>query len=93
MAHGIALASIVAPSTKTEPWIIDFGASDHITGTCSFFFDYSLYLGDRLVKIADDSFTHVAGVGTFWLDDTFWFERNSLTIGAIPSGGCSYNLV
>ena len=37
MAHGTALASIAAPSTKMEPWIIDFGASDHMTGTHSIF--------------------------------------------------------
>ena len=76
MAYGTTLTSIAAPSTKTEPWIIDSGVSDHMTGTRSFFFsDYSLYLGDRLVKIADGSFTHVVGVGTFWLNDTFFFSN------------------
>ena len=62
MAHGTALASIAAPSTKTKP---------HMMGTRSFFSDYSLYLGDWLVKIVDGSFTHVAGVGTVRLNDTF----------------------
>ena len=38
IAHGTALASIAAPSTKTKPWIIDSDASDYMTGTCSFVF-------------------------------------------------------
>ena len=42
-----------------------------MTGTCSFFSHYSSYLGDRLVKIVDGSFTYVASVGTIWLNDTF----------------------
>ena len=75
MAHGTAIASIVAPSTKTEPWIIDSGASDHMTGTRSFVYDYSPYLGGQLVKIVDGSFTHVAGVGTVWLNDTFFLSN------------------
>ena len=71
MAHGTALDSITTTSTKTEPWIIDSNASNHMTGTRSFFSDFSSYRGDLLVKIADGSFTHVSSVGTVCLSDTF----------------------
>lgn len=50
-----------------EPWIIDSGALDHMTGCEKFFSSYVLSPDNHKVKIADGSFTVVAGVGTIEL--------------------------
>ena len=71
MAHGIAISSLTSQPPKGDPWIIDSGAPDRMTGTLSLFRDYFPYHGDRRVKLADDSFTCVAGDGTIWLNDFF----------------------
>lgn len=46
-----------------ELWIIDSGASDHMTGCEKLFSSYVLNPSNHKVKIADGSFTVVAGVG------------------------------
>ncbi|XP_073041739.1 uncharacterized protein [Primulina eburnea] len=58
---GNPLNSTSAPSKA--PWIIDSGASDHMTGSKMFFTTYSPSIFPRTVKIADGSFLLIHGTG------------------------------
>jgi hypothetical protein len=49
------------------PWIIDSGASDHMTGFSSLFKTYSPCPGNQKVRIADGSFSSIAGEGKITL--------------------------
>ena len=45
-------------------WIVDSGATSHVTGIASIFVNYrQLRRGERMIKVADDRFIHVAGIG------------------------------
>ena len=92
MTHGIALSSLTNSAIPGEPWIIDFGASDHMTGICSFFYDYSSYNGDQMVKLADGSFTPIAGFGTVWLTAAFYLS-NVLHVPKLSCNMLSINKV
>ncbi|XP_024030846.1 uncharacterized protein LOC112094389 [Morus notabilis] len=48
-------------------WIIDSGASDHMTGDGSLFHEYQLSHTNLTVRIADGSLSKVAGIGSIWL--------------------------
>lgn len=50
--------------SKLNPWIIDSGATDHMTGSSSIFSSYSPLSGNLKVKIADGSLTSIAGKGS-----------------------------
>ena len=43
------------------PWIIDSGASDHMTVQSNLFSSYTPYTGPDKVKIADDIFSSISG--------------------------------
>ena len=45
-------------------WIVDSGASDHMTGDITVFNDYKSCYGDTTVRIVDGSFSKVEGVGS-----------------------------
>ncbi|KAK3008643.1 hypothetical protein RJ639_013452 [Escallonia herrerae] len=49
------------------PWILDSGASDHMTGNSSLFYSYTPCRGNSRVKLADGTFSNVAGKGSVWL--------------------------
>ena len=51
----------VSPS---HTWIVDSGASDHMTGESTLFSSYSPCAGNQKIKIADGSFSTVAGIGS-----------------------------
>ena len=87
MTHGTALSPLTNSAILGEPWIIDSGASDHMTGIRSFFCDYSPYNGDRMVKLADGSFTPITGFGIVWLITAFYLS-NVLHVPKL-----SYNLL
>lgn len=50
--------------TFSHPWIIDSGASDHMTGLSNLFSSYITCSGRQQVKIADGSLTSVSGKGS-----------------------------
>ena len=47
----------------SSPWIIDSGASDHMTGDASIFHEYNLCNENYTIKIADGSLSKVEGIG------------------------------
>ena len=49
-------------SHSVLPWIINFGASDHITGQSNLFSSYTPYIVPEKVKIAYGAFSSVSGV-------------------------------
>lgn len=51
----------VSPS---HTWILDSGASDHMTGESTLFSSYSPCAGNQKIKIADGSFSAIAGKGS-----------------------------
>ncbi|XP_073132836.1 uncharacterized protein [Henckelia pumila] len=57
-------------TTKGTPWIIDSGASDHMSSSKKFFSSYTHCKIHQKVKIADGSYTHVQGVGTLSLSNS-----------------------
>lgn len=76
---GIASSYHADLPNQGEPWIIDSDASDHMTGNRNFFSSYTPCLRDRFVKIADDSFTRVMGIGSVSLSSTLHL-RNVLYV-------------
>lgn len=57
-------------SQTKNPWIVDSGASDHMTGNSHIFSTYSPSAGNLKVQIADGSLSSVAGKGTIQLSDS-----------------------
>ena len=53
-------------SVSQEPWIIDSGASDHMTGRHNLFYSYTP-CNNKVIKIADGSLSSVAGIGNIRL--------------------------
>ena len=49
---------------RHSPWIVDSGASDHMTGNATLFNTYSPNSGNLMVRIADGSLSKVAGIGS-----------------------------
>jgi hypothetical protein len=62
-AHsGIQAGAFTASSSL--PWIIDSGATDHMTGCSSFFDSYSPCSGKDKVRVADGSLSSISGKGS-----------------------------
>ena len=62
-AHSGIPSSAFTASSST-PWIIDSGASDHMTGCSSVFDSYFTCSGKDKVRIADGSFSAISGKGS-----------------------------
>jgi hypothetical protein len=62
----------VSPSNA---WIVDSGASDHMTGESTLFSSYSPCAGNQKIKIADGSFSAVAGKGSVVLSPELSLEN------------------
>lgn len=61
---GTFLTALNGKSETIEPWVIDSGATDHITGCANFFCSYKPSPRNLKIKIADGSFATIAGIGT-----------------------------
>ncbi|KAL6333877.1 hypothetical protein AAG906_039287 [Vitis piasezkii] len=57
--------------SKSNPWIIDFGASDHMTDDITLFHSYQPCSESYKIKIVDGSFSLVAGQGSVILPNSF----------------------
>lgn len=55
---------------KLRSWIIDSGASDHMTGCAQLFSSYIPNNGNTKVRIADGSLSPIAGIGTVKINST-----------------------
>ena len=62
-------------ANDTSEWIFDSGASDHMTGNSSLFHTYMVCHNQSRVKIADGSFSPVAGMGSVRLTDHLTLTR------------------
>ena len=62
--------SILSANTKIkEPWIINFGVSDHMTSNHTLFSTYALCHGTLKIKIVDGSPSSVVGKGTIKISE------------------------
>ena len=52
------------------PWIIDSGATDHMTGCSKLFSFYSPCAGNQKIKIADGNLSVIAGKGSIVISHT-----------------------
>ena len=64
------LTTLNAAKQKGIVWIVDSGASDHMTGTANAFSSYTPYNSGQKIKIADGSLSPVAGTRTVFLSNT-----------------------
>ena len=58
-SQSLSLLSI----TSKKPWILDSGATDHLSGTSENFISYHLCAGNEKIRIADRTLALVAGKG------------------------------
>ncbi|KAG6500538.1 hypothetical protein ZIOFF_040386 [Zingiber officinale] len=65
--------SVTGPSSY-NPWVIDSGASDHMTNAANSFISYSLSSAQEKVIIADGTKATVAGKGSIKLTDHFFLS-------------------
>lgn len=69
----------LAPSVETmlnpgEQWIVDSGATDHMTGNSKFFLSYTPSSGQQKVQLADGTFSTVAGKGKIRLSQSIFLQ-------------------
>lgn len=68
MANGTSSSLFLADTIPhNEPWIIDSGASEHMTGTQSVFRSFQPLSGSCTITLADGSVAMVSGLGSVWL--------------------------
>ena len=60
---GMVFVGTIACTKSSGFWILDSGATDHMTGTSQLFSSYKPVAGNFKVKIADGSYANVAGKG------------------------------
>ncbi|RVX23033.1 Retrovirus-related Pol polyprotein from transposon TNT 1-94 [Vitis vinifera] len=65
LAHkGNFLSAFTAGKKRKKPWIVDLGASDHMTGDATIFDTYSSCPNNLTVRIADGSLSKVSRTGS-----------------------------
>jgi len=86
LAHkGNFLRALNSTTQSQTPWIIDSGASDHMTDSYHLFSSYSTCAGNLKVKIADGSLSTVVGNGSIQLSDTITLE----SVLHVPNLACN----
>ncbi|CAJ2655096.1 unnamed protein product [Trifolium pratense] len=69
----------------SRAWIVDSGASDHMTGDSTLFSSYSPCAGNHKIKIADGSFSAIAGKGSVVLSPSLTLKD----VLHVPNLSCS----
>jgi hypothetical protein len=72
--RGNFLHALNTSKEKTKSWIVDSGASDHMTGDFNLFNDYSPCPFNFTVRIADDTHSKVMGTGSIILSPNITLE-------------------
>ncbi|KAL5779663.1 hypothetical protein ACOSQ2_010400 [Xanthoceras sorbifolium] len=67
---GNTLTALSVKQVKTKPWIIDSGASDHMTSDSSLISDFQPCNNGLTIKIADGSVSQVTGTGSVKISDS-----------------------
>lgn len=70
---------------NSSPWIIDSGASDHMTSFSHLFETYSPCSGNQKIRIADGSFSPIAGKGHIKLTE----KINLIYVLHVPKLACN----
>ena len=70
---------------KSTPWIINSGASDHMTNSSYIFESYSPCAGNNKVRIADGNFSHIAEKGLIKI----YGEIDLIYVLHVPKLACS----
>ena len=71
---GNYVSALNASVNNSTHWIIDSGASDHMTGLSYLFSSYTPCAGNIKVRIADGSFASIAGKGSVVLSDSITLQ-------------------
>ncbi|KAL4360740.1 hypothetical protein GQ457_04G014980 [Hibiscus cannabinus] len=93
---GTPNCSMVQIGTKLNPWIIDSGASDHMTNLHHLFYSYNPCSGHEKVRIADRSFSSIAGRGNINLSKSIGLKsdpKSGMMIGRAKEIGGLYYFV
>lgn len=69
-------ASALSATVSNPPgsWVIDSGASHHMTGMSSSFSSYMVSSGKNMVRIADGSFSSIVGQGDIPITPELWLS-------------------
>ena len=80
--------TLKAPSAKQvkKPWIVDSGASDHMTGDASLLMNLKNYQDGHTVRIADGFVSKVKGIGSTKISNSLIL--NSVLL--IPTIDCNF---
>ncbi|KAI3788025.1 hypothetical protein L2E82_00620 [Cichorium intybus] len=62
-------SSAFISSSGGKPWVVDCGATDHMTGDKSFFSNLQPVQNGRTIRVATGNDAHVAGIGTVVLSN------------------------
>ncbi|TYK01384.1 Cysteine-rich RLK (RECEPTOR-like protein kinase) 8 [Cucumis melo var. makuwa] len=71
MSQSLGLISV----DGTNPWILDLGATDHLTGFSEYFVSYTLCASNEKIRIANGSLAPIAGKGQIVLFDGFSLQN------------------
>ncbi|EXB70633.1 hypothetical protein L484_023818 [Morus notabilis] len=82
---GNYLSALSVDSENKDTWIVDSGASDHMTGDITMFHHYRPCQDNLTIKIADGSLAKVAGTGSIILSETLELK----TILHVPNLYCN----
>ena len=81
----VAQTGIDLSSLTSAPWIIDSGASDHMTSFSNLFKSYSSCPGNQTIRIADGTFSPIAGKGLIKISDTIELQ----SVLHVPNLACN----